>query len=66
MERPILPSDPVIEMDSQPQPSTQELLGAAVKVARNAGLSWDDIGEILGMDSQAASSRFESLSERRG
>lgn len=47
-------------MDSQTQPSAQELVSAAVKVAPNAGLSWNDIGEILGVDSQTASGQYSS------
>lgn len=53
--RPHSHSGPVIDVESQVQPSTQELVGAAVKAARNAGLSWDEIGKILGMDPQTAS-----------
>ena len=53
-------SDPVILVDSQRQPSTEELVGAAVNVARTAGLSWDEIGEILGMDPQTARGQYWS------
>jgi hypothetical protein len=48
-------------MYSQVVPSALELVGAAVKVALEAGLSWDDIGDALGMDSQAASGRYAAF-----
>ena len=48
-------------MDSQVEPSLLELLGAAVKVARNAGVSWDAIGEALGLDPQTASGRYAAF-----
>ena len=59
-------SGPVIHMDSPVQPSTEELVSAAVTVARNAGLSWDAIGKILGVDSQTASGRYASFSWAEG
>jgi hypothetical protein len=48
-------------MDSQVEPSLSELLGAAVKVARNAGVSWDAIGDVLGLDPQTASGRYAAF-----
>ena len=40
---------------------TEELVAAAVKVARSAGLSWDRIGEVLGVSQAVASARYSSL-----
>jgi hypothetical protein len=53
-------------MDAQAQPSIQELVLAAVNVARSAGLSWEAIGEILGVEPETARGRYASLSWTKG
>ena len=63
---PFSPKSPVTDMDSQTQPSTHELVLAAVNVARSAGLSWEAIAEVLGVDLETASGRYPSLSWPRG
>jgi hypothetical protein len=42
-------------------PSTDELVAAAVKIARTAGLSWDAIGRVLGTTEMAARVKYSFL-----
>lgn len=60
-QRALLSRSPVTDVDSQTQPSIHELVLAAVNVARSAGLSWEAIAEILGVDLQTASGQYPSL-----
>ena len=43
--------------------STDELIAAAVKVARSTGMSWIEIGRILGISGMTTSERYGPLIE---
>ena len=43
--------------------STEELIAAAVKVARSTGMSWIEIGRILGISGMTTSERYGPLIE---
>lgn len=43
------------------QPTSQDLIAAAVKVARDAGMTWLEIGSIIGISGQTTSERYGPL-----
>ena len=43
--------------------STEEIIAAAVKVARSTGMSWIEIGRILGISGMTTSERYGPLIE---
>jgi hypothetical protein len=40
------------------EPSPEELVIAAVRIARTSGLTWDAIGDVLGVTGSAAHARY--------
>jgi hypothetical protein len=40
------------------EPSTEELVIAAVRIARTSGLTWDAIGDVLGVTGSDAHARY--------